>query len=218
MLAFSTPDKCRIHQYHILHHSQTKANTLGIPTSLSDVSHLTLEEHAQAALISVSILCMPATPMLSKLNVAKLCITNLVYILPLSRMKETLEIVCRSSLLSAIPPDKIILDNLCKIDLYSGENRQRSNYRGCIPKGTGHGRSAIQISWWLVDVSCYNIPGTGRERSGGRSNPQRQWYHLHPQTAEAITKIRKQQSLLYAMVHSVRRFLGAASTLNLPQT
>mmetsp|Transcript_28497 Transcript_28497/g.59391 ORF Transcript_28497/g.59391 Transcript_28497/m.59391 type:complete len:317 (+) Transcript_28497:200-1150(+) len=115
-------------RFYVLRHGQTDSNAAGILQGSSDVSRLTSKGREQASIIG-SVALPSITSSCNQIDT--------IYTSPLTRARETLDILRESAPSNTLLPSKgseIVLRNLREIDFYSWENRRKEDIIAKYPQ------------------------------------------------------------------------------------
>lgn len=114
----SSPSSTRLlRRFFILRHGETDANASGMIQGSSDVSRLTERGKVQAAQVGAQVFG-EANP-----NAFSMPPIDSIYVSPLTRATDTLNIVRNHAANGRLPPTETTLHELREIDLYSWEGR-----------------------------------------------------------------------------------------------
>lgn len=111
-----------LHRFFILRHGETDANASGIIQGSSDVSRLTERGRTQAAQAGSQVFGEAQPHILSPIDT--------IYVSPLTRAQETLQILRNHAASGVLPPTETVLHDLREIDLYSWEGQNVNDLKG----------------------------------------------------------------------------------------
>lgn len=117
-----------LRRFYVLRHGQTDSNAAGILQGSSDVSRLTSKGREQASTIG-SVALPTITSSCKQIDT--------IYTSPLTRARETLDLLRQSAPSNTLLPSKgseIVLRNLREIDFYSWENRRKEDIIAKYPQ------------------------------------------------------------------------------------
>lgn len=115
---------CAALSFYVVRHGETDANAAGIIQGSSDISRLTAKGRIQASAIGSMALNPTTTKRIDE-----------IFVSPLTRSRDTLELLRQSAPPNMLPPDDrdIILPNLREIDFYSWECQNKDELQRTYP-------------------------------------------------------------------------------------
>lgn len=171
-VAFSPPKKPALtsstsYRCFLLRHGETDANAGGLIQGSSDFSRLTKSGKHQATTAAREAFC-PLSSCGNKHDTTGATVIDSVYVSPLTRARETWEIVALNANPETLvlPPNETVLRDLREIDLYQWEGRHKDELQTANPES--------YHAWKVGDPHGFVVSANNPRGEGNTDNNQKQ--------------------------------------------